>query len=290
MVSTEEPNFGPRRVTAPGPVVNALPEVTAYIASLNTARATELCIRSMREFAGMPFGLVVGDCGSTDGSLRMLEGFAALGWLSLEVAPNGRRHPEWLQRWLDTSPTRYVLFSDSDVEYREPNWLADMVDTATKTGAALVCGRMQQGSDCFVHPVTKAERRLAARPTAWLLMIDTLQVRDRVEGNFEYHEVEDFNAFGSRVAYDTGAWYFKNLCDEGLQWVEMPPAWQSKYRHFGGLTWLGPTRSGAKLRIRARQAAKLVLVFQHLRAARRQHWGETQPSTIAPLGAARPAS
>lgn len=250
------------------------PAVTAYVASLNTSRATELCIRSMREFAGMPFELIVGDCGSTDGSLRMLERFAAMGWLNLEVAPNGRRHPEWLERWLANCPTKYALFSDSDVEYREHNWMADMLAQATNSGAALVCGRMQQGSECFVHPVTKAERRLAPRPTAWLLMLDTDQVGGRVEADFDYHEVEDFNAFGGKVAYDTAAWYFKHLCDAGLTWAEMSPAWQSKYRHFGGLTWLGPTRSGPAWRVRARQAAKLGLVEAHLRHARREHWGE----------------
>jgi hypothetical protein len=248
--------------------------VTAYVASLNTRRATELCIRSMREFAGVDFELVIGDCGSTDGSLRMLQQLEQRDWLTLQVAPHGRRHHEWLQGWLDTCPTRYALFSDSDVEYRVHGWLSDMLDTATSSGVALVCGRMQRGSECFVHPVTKAERRLAPRPTAWLLMIDTEQVRDTVDANFEYHEVEDFNAFGGKVAYDTGAWYFKQMCDAGLQWAEMPPSWQHSYRHFGGLSWLAPLRSGPAWRVRARQAAKLALVEQHLRRARREHWGE----------------
>ena len=254
--------------------MDARSKVTAYVASLNTRRATELCIRSMREFAGTDFDLVVGDCGSTDGSLRMLERFAKLRWLDIELAQNGRRHPEWLEQWLHNCPTRYALFSDSDVEYREHNWLSDMLETAATTGAALVCGRMHQGSECFVHPLTKAERRLAPRPTAWLLMLDTLQIRGRVDANFEYHEVEDFDAFGGKVAYDTGAWFFKGLCDAGLDWVEMPAAWQSKYRHFGGLTWLGPTRAGPAWGVRARQAAKLALVEKHLRHARREHWGE----------------
>ena len=252
----------------------AAPAVTAYVASLNTAHATELCLRSMREFAGIPFELVVGDCGSTDSSLRMLERFSQIGWLNLEIAAHGRRHPEWLDQWLANCPTKYALFSDSDVEYREAGWMSDMLDQATRTGAALVCGRMQQGSECFVHPVTKAERRLAPRPTAWLLMIDTEQVRGVCDANFEYHEVEDFEAFGGKVAYDTAAWFFKQMCDAGLTWAEMPSGWQRKYRHFGGLTWLGPRHAGPAWRIRARQSAKLVLVEAHLRRARRERWGE----------------
>ncbi len=251
--------------------------VTAYVANLDTARATELCIRSMRRFAGMPFDLVVGDCGSTDGSLAMLDRFHDAGWLELQVAPRGRGHADWLSGWLTSCPTRYALFSDSDVEFTGDHWLRDMVDTAAATGAAIVCGRMQHGSECYVHPVTRAERRLAPRPTAWLLMIDAEQVRGRVEPSFEYTEVEDFNAFGGKIAYDTGAWYFKQLCDAGLTWAEMPVSWQGKYHHFGGLTWLGPRRSGPALRVRARQAAKLLIVERHLRRARREGWGEHIP-------------
>ena len=259
--------------------------VTAYVANLDTARATELCIRSMRHHAGMEFELVVGDCGSTDGSLAMLDRFHHQGWLELQVAPKGRGHADWLAGWLRTCPSRYALFSDSDVEFRGEHWLRDMVDLAQSSGAAIVCGRMQHGSECYVHPVTKAERRLAPRPTAWLLMIDTEQVRDRVEPVFEYYEVEDFNAFGGKIAYDTGAWFFKQLCDAGLTWAEMPASWQEHYHHFGGLTWLGPRRSGPALRVRARQAAKLVIVEQHLRRARRERWG-----THIPIPAATPAA
>jgi len=248
--------------------------VTAFIANLNTARVTELCIRSMRRFAGTDFHLVVGDCGSTDGSIAMLERFQRRGWLELNVAPNGRSHAEWLDRWLRECPTRYALFSDSDVEFSGEGWLADMVAVAQREGAALVCGRMQHGAETFVHPVTRAERRIAPRPTAWLQLIDTWQVHGRVSANFEYVEVEDFDAFGGKIAYDTGAWYFKELREAGLTWAEMPAEWQHKYHHFGGLTWLGPTRSGAAWRIRARQAAKLVLIEQRLYRARRDRWGE----------------
>lgn len=258
--------------------MSARPTVTAHVASLNTARVTELCVRSMREFAGYPFELVVGDSGSTDGSLELLRDFEARGWLRLEVAPGGRRHPDWLDRWLAACTTRYALFSDSDVEYRAEGWLADMVETALHTGAALVCGRMQWPPDTFTHPVTGAARRLAPRPTAWLVMIDTEQVRGRVDASFAYHEVKDPAAFGGKIAYDTTAWYYKCLCDAGLTGAEMPASWQHKYRHFGGLTWLGARKSGATLRKRAKQLAKLAIVEAHLRRARARSWGATTPA------------
>lgn len=253
------------------------PRVTVHVASLNTARVTELCIRSMRHYAGRAFDLVVGDAGSTDGSLAMLRGFEARGWLELEVAEGGRKHAEWLDLWIARCPTRYAVFSDSDVEYLQPDWLADLVRTAESTGAALVCARMQWPPDSFVHPVTGAARRLAPRPTPWLQMLDVDQVRGRVDASFRYRDVADPDAFGGKVAYDVGAAYFAALEAAGLAWAEMPESWQPKFRHYGGLTWLKSGQTQATLRVRARQLAKVGLVHAHLWRARFGHWGDATP-------------
>jgi hypothetical protein len=248
--------------------------VTIHVASLNTARVTELCIRSMRHYAGHPFGLVVGDSGSSDGSLDMLRDFESRGWLELEVAAGGRKHAEWLDLWLARCPTRYAVFSDSDVEYREAGWLADLVVKAESTGAALVCARMQRPPDSYDHPVTGAARKLAPRPTPWLLMLDTEQVRGRVEASFGYRDVVDESVYGGKVAYDVAAAYFAALESAGLTWAEMPESWQPKFRHFGGLTWLKFGQAGATPRVRARQLAKLGIVRAHLWRARFARWGE----------------
>jgi glycosyltransferase involved in cell wall biosynthesis len=251
-------------------------EVTVHVASLNTKRVTELCIRSMRHYAGRDFALVVGDAGSTDGSLAMLRRFEARGWLELEVAPGGRKHAEWLDRWVADARTRYIGFSDSDVEYLEQGWLRDLVDTAERAGAALVCARMQWPPDTFDHPVTGAKRRLAPRPTPWLMLLDTEQVRGRVDASFAYVDVVDPDAYGGKVAHDVGADYFAALDAAGLTWAEMPPEWQSKFRHFGGLTWLkgGPE---ATPKVRARQLAKVGVAHAHLWRARASRWGDAPP-------------
>jgi glycosyltransferase involved in cell wall biosynthesis len=253
--------------------------VTVHVASLNTKRVTELCIRSMRHYAGRAFQLVVGDAGSTDGSLTMLRRFEARGWLDLEVAAGGRKHAEWLDRWVATSDSRYVVFSDSDVEYLEPGWLRDLVDTAEREHAALVCARMQYPPDRFEHPVTGAKRRLAPRPTPWLMLVDTDQVRGRVDASFAYVDVVDPDAYGGKVAHDVGAAYFAALDAAGLPWAEMPEAWQSKFRHFGGLTWLkgGPE---ATPKVRARQLAKMGVAHAHLWRARARGGGVATPSLL----------
>src|ERR1700737_3559135 len=71
--------------------------VHVYVASYNTVEATELCIRSMREYAGYPFQLTVGESGSQDGSLTMLMRLKERGWLSLELATQRRIPSEWLE-------------------------------------------------------------------------------------------------------------------------------------------------------------------------------------------------
>lgn len=257
-------------------------DVVVHVASWNTARVTELCVRSMRHYAGRPFDLLVGDGGSTDGSLPMLRDFEQRGWLRLEVAPEGRKHAEWLDHWVATCPARFAGFSDSDVEYLGAGWLDDLVRAATGTGAALTCARMQSPPPEFVHPTTGAARRLAPRPTPWLFLLDLDQVRDRVHASFRYRDEVDPDAFGGKVAYDVAAAYYAELDRVGLRTTEMPDEFQRKFRHFGGLTWLKAGNARASWRVRTKQLTKLGLVHTHLWRARAAHWGETVP--VPPAG------
>jgi GT2 family glycosyltransferase len=254
--------------------------VTVHVANLNTEHATELCIRSMRHFAGRPFDLVVGDSGSTDGSVEMLRRWQDLGWLRLEEAPHGRAHSSWIDGWLASCTTRFAVFSDSDVEYREHGWLDDMVNSALRTGSAMVCARMLMPTGLYVHPVTGAMRELALRPSPWLLLIDLEQVRGRVDASFELRDVKDPNRRSGGISYDVGATYFRALCDAGLTWTEMPVDWRRKYRHFGGLTWLKDGAAARSARVRAKQLTKLAIVESRRRRVRALGWGEEIPEDV----------
>ncbi len=255
------------------------PTVTVHVATLNTAHVTELCIRSMRQYAGREFDLLVGDAGSTDGSVELLRAWEALGWLTLEEAAGGRTHPDWIDGWLSTCPSRYAVFSDSDVEYREPGWLTDLVAKAQQTGAAMVCARMLSPSGLYVHPVTGATRRLANRPSPWLLLLDLDQVRGVVDATFQSRDVKDPLSHAVGVSFDVGATYFEGLVEAGLTWEEMPTAWRSKFRHYGGLTWLKNGAMAKNSTVRARQMAKLGIVEARLRRARAGSWGVQNPGT-----------
>jgi glycosyltransferase involved in cell wall biosynthesis len=270
----------PDRDEPTGTPDEAAASCTVHVASLNTASALELCLRSMRHFAGRPFDLVVGDSGSTDGSLEMLRSLEQRGWLRLEAAPHGRLHSEWIDHWVASCTSRYALFCDSDVEFRLSGWLADMIAMSQRRDAALVCGRLVEPHGAFTHPVTGAKRRLVRRPSPWLLLLDLDRVRGRVEESFAWRDAKDPDDEFGGTSFDVGALYFEALTNAGLGWVEMSPAWQRKYRHFGGMTWLRATAAGLRPRVRASQVAKLGIVRARLANARARSWGDREIEAV----------
>lgn len=254
------------RTAPPNGTAASTDGVRVCFASLNTAAVSELCIRSMHGLAGHPFRLTVGDCGSDDGSIEMFETFAARGLLDLEVAPDGRRHGEWIDHWFATTPERYLVVCDSDVEYLRAGWLHAMVTTAQATGAALVATRIQARDGVpYTHPGTGATATLAARPEPWLMLLDLAATRGVVTTSFLYEEVE--RADGTKVAYDVAAAFFRDLELAGLPHTEMPAAFAGAYRHYSGLTW---QRRGIPWKRRLKQGAKAAWVRVRLARARRR--------------------
>jgi hypothetical protein len=244
------------------------PDIRVHVASINTAAVTELCIRSMRRTAGHPFELIVGDGGSTDGSLDMLRRFERNGWLGLELAPGGRTHAEWLDKWHAECPARYAVFSDSDVEYHELGWLADMAGAAHRSNAALVATRIQaRGGVPYTHPRTGARRTLAERPEPWLMMIDVTQTRGVVTSGFGYRDEPAPNGEG-KIGFDIAAAFFRELQACGLTYVEMPDSFARAYTHYGSMSWKRSRDRGIPLVHRARQLAKLARVKVNLARAR----------------------
>jgi glycosyltransferase involved in cell wall biosynthesis len=246
------------------------PTVRVHVATINTAAVTELCIRTMRRTAGYPFHLVVGDGGSTDGSLDMLRTFERQGWLTLEIAPEGRSHTAWLDKWLSECPDRFAVFSDSDVEFHRHGWLRQMVEAAGRTDAALVATRIQaRGGVEYRHPRTGAERLLAERPEPWLMMLDVEQVRGAVDASFAYRD--EVAPDGTRkIAFDTAAVFFRELQSAGLGYVEMPPEFARSYTHYGSMSWKRLRDQGMPVSLRAKQLVKHARVRVNLTRARLQ--------------------
>ena len=162
--------------------INDLPLVTIAIASVNTAPATELCLRSLAAYdAGVPYRLVIGDCGSTDGSLPMLMSRVQSGQIaSIELAPHGRRHAEWIDHWVSECPTTYLLMLDSDVEIRveirRDGWLAGMVATAEASETAMCMASLLPENPDYTDPDGRAVR-LGQRPSMHCVLLQVASLR-----------------------------------------------------------------------------------------------------------------
>lgn len=261
------------------------PTVTVYVASFNTASATELCIRSLRRFAGHSHSLVVGDSGSTDGTLEMLQCFEGRGWIFLEVEPRGQVHSEWLDHWLETCRTQYAVFVDSDVEFKRPMWLHELIAEAQCEQAALVAAEMLPGIPSYVIPERLEARqgaqvpnfqitdgrnvvRLAARPAPWLLLIEAPSVSPLGVSFAVYLEPDEDNTCCD--GFDVGGALFRAVQRAGLRWSIMPAAYGASYHHYGGLSWLP-----LKGRRGARKALDLFAVRYQLWHQRR--WERSSP-------------
>ena len=246
-------------------VGTADPTVCVCVASFNTRRATELCVRGIRRTAGASFDLIVGDGRSVDGSLEMLETFARSGALILERADGPRSHAHWLDHWYSTCRHRYLVFSDSDVDYRGRGWLADLLAVAEKTDAALVAGRIQPDWSRRPRFLGGAARVLPGeRPEPCLMLIDVQQLRGVVETSFDYHEEPFPGDPTKKLGFDVGGAFLRAVRKADLHVEEMPPAFLRKYRHWGGLSWKHPSSTDITRKQRGRQLAKQALLWVRL--------------------------
>lgn len=232
-------------------------EVRLHVASANTRHATELCIRSIHRYAGYPFELVIGESNSEDGSQELLAKLHQKTKLDLQVATRWMQHYEWLDKWVAECELPYAVFVDSDVEFFQPGWLARLMGVA-RSGAALVLTSEPADRPGYVDPDTGRKCRIAARLDPSLMVIDVQQVR-RLGVSFEPKTfVPSDEVPEGAISWDTGAFVFQRLKDEGLRYEVMPPDFHAAYLHYGGLSWSGGLR-GAARRDRLKKLAKIYL-------------------------------
>lgn len=214
------------------------PSVEVFVASLNTRAATELTLRSLLASDRSDFTILVGDGGSTDGSVLMLrelvDEFA--GKIQLDLRPTGRQHHEWIEDRIAVSEADYVVFCDSDMWFRGQNPIRDLVSVAVETSAVMVAGEMCPAGP-GVEPVHGTPVLMAPRPGAWLFLVEPARVRV-LESSFAFHirEARGDTRF-EWVAYDTGALWFEELRERGLPWASLPGSFTRRFRHYAGLTW-----------------------------------------------------
>jgi hypothetical protein len=256
---------------------DAAPSVRIYVASFNTRHATELCIRSMREYAGMSFRLTVGDSGSDDGSREMLAAMAARGWLEYEVR-QGRQHAEWLDDWIGRDDEGYTVFSDSDMQYRRWNWLRSLVTAAEVANAAIVYTEHLPEVAHFGYPSTLEVVRLADRPAPWLFLARPDRLKE-VGVSFAEHAERRADLPEGKLVYDVGGRFFRAVEERDLALVQMPGSFRRSYRHYGGLSWIYDDSDYGRQKARERR-----LIAQRLRNIRLAQQGYEARAAVLRLG------
>ncbi len=234
--------------------------VTVHVASLNTRAATELCIRTMRRQAGSDFRLVVGDGGSTDGSVEMLRALEQRGWLERQESER-RSHASWLDEWYVAARSRYLVFCDSDMEFRRGEWLTAMLERARDRTAALVALELRPPTS-GPEPVSGRLVRGRPAPSTWLVLLDTAALAG-VTTSFAFAS-EDTDAVPEGcIVWDTGARFLAELERSGMTAVAMPPAFQRAVKHYGSMTWMPSEGDPGR-----RKRRNLAVIERRLRAVR----------------------
>ena len=231
-----------RVMTTPPNAKLTLPDVTIYVASINTSSATELCVRSIVRYTPKgTYTLCVGDCGSTDATLPRLMRLLHQGLIDdVEVAPRGRTHGSWLDLWTNTCATRFAVVVDSDVEILRQDWLEVLVSPARAADAAIVCSEVLDEVPNYIDQ-TGVARRLAPRPSAWMMLVDVGKCRGLSSWQFAMESDPDIPE--KQWGLDTGAQLMRMLKLAGEDVVVTPPEFQGYFRHFGGLSWIKMTPS-----------------------------------------------
>ncbi len=235
--------------------------MTVHVASLNTRAATELCIRTMRQQAEHDFELVVGDSGSSDGSVEMLEELSRRGWLTLQRA-GGRGHADWLDAWRAQAPSRYLVFVDSDVDFRRRGWLRELIEAAAAERAALVAVALNSLAENVREPVSGRLVRLMPAPATWLFLIDAPALAD-LDETFTFRSRDTDSVPEGCVVYDTGAALLERMREQGHSALAMGPQYQRLVKHYGSLTWMPLAGEGGR-----RKRRNLAVIERRLRAVR----------------------
>jgi poly(ribitol-phosphate) beta-N-acetylglucosaminyltransferase len=134
--------------------VSSAADVTVIVAVYNTMPYLTECLTSLVDQTIRPDGMqiVVIDDGSTDGSLKEVERFAALhpGRFTVLSQPNSGGPAAPNNRGLEMATGRYVFFLGAD-DYLGLDALQKLVAEADHYGADVVAGKMIGVNDRYVH-------------------------------------------------------------------------------------------------------------------------------------------
>ena len=183
----------------------------------------------------------------------------------ITIEPKGRSHGSWLDLWTNSCPTQYAAIVDSDVEILDSSWLEVLVTTAQSTAAAIVCANVLDEVPNYVD-YTGVPRRLARRPSAWMMLVDVKKCRGR--GSWGFAMEEDSRIPEGMWGLDTGAMLLRQLESVGEKVVVAPSEFERYFRHFGGLSWVKITHSKAWRHRASLVKVRMLNLYIHFRLLR----------------------
>jgi hypothetical protein len=142
----------------------------------------------------------------------------------IEVVPSGRRHAAWIDHWLRTCSTDYIVLLDSDVEVRMDAWLAELHRVRSLNDAAFVTAMMEEGRLEIAKPGVKMSRR----PTVYCMLLDVAKAR-AVGRSFE-------EWYDGSIGYDVAAWFFAGILASQLPYGVMPETWRPAVKHYEAMS------------------------------------------------------
>lgn len=223
------------------------------IASYNTRNATEVAIRRVLAQRDVTVQVHVGDSGSTDGSLVMLQRFADRGLIDLQIAPQGRSHGEWLDDWTARLGTPFTAFVDSDLFLLRRRTLRHLLDAIVDNDAILAtCHRVGEIPD-YVSDVNGDRARVATRVAPWLLAFRTRELR-RLGASWQYRWEARPDLPERAMSWDVGADVDAALTAAGRPAHVMPDSFDREWIHVGGLSWRGQRNRSVTMRDRLKTA------------------------------------
>jgi glycosyltransferase involved in cell wall biosynthesis len=235
--------------------------VTVAIASIDTRIFTELAIRTAVLRAGCAVRVIVGDSGSTDGTLAMLDRLRARYVDDVEVAPSGRKHGEWLDHWVATVDDDLVAFVDSDIEFRRDGWLVDLMERRELDDAAIVGAEWVPEFPAYVIPGTGERVRLSGRPAPWLQLIHRPSIAS-LGCSYTYHAEPTSTVPEGMKGYDVGAWVAECARRAGHAVSIMPDEYQHGFHHYRGRSWTARGRGAALQHVAAAVRLARVRAFK----------------------------
>ena len=211
---------------------------SVFIASLNTRTALRLCLGSLeRRGPRPPLPLWIADNASSDGSVPLLEAYAASRpHVQLELHPEIRWHGAWIDTALARAPGELLFVLDSDLIFFGSSLIPRCIDYMRRHPECLIL----QADPWRPGPAAADTPLREPSLSTWFLCIRTSLRQHSGESFIAVFPEQQPQRQGRRVMSDTGAKVIADLRRQGLPHAVqvLPRHWRPLFHHIGSLSWL----------------------------------------------------